>query len=126
MRASFRIMALAALLVAFASGVALADKQAYTTMTPEQIEKAIRAERQVYREAMEKVRALENSPADKKSPEYKASFDELIREAEDAKVNLDSMREALDREIRFDPDLWLVELEIDELGDLFPVVKPEL
>jgi len=32
---------------------------------------------------------------DKKSPEYKARFDELIRAAEDAKVNLDSMREAL-------------------------------
>ncbi len=38
----------------------------------------------------------------------------------------DVMREALDREIRFDPDLWVVELEIDDLGDLFPVVKPEL
>ena len=37
----------------------------------------------------------------------------------------DAMRDALDRELRFDPDLWLVELEIDELGDLFPVVKPD-
>jgi len=36
------------------------------------------------------------------------------------------MRETLDRELRFDPDLWLVELEIDEFGDLFPVVKPDL
>jgi hypothetical protein len=37
----------------------------------------------------------------------------------------DLMREALDRELRFDPDLWLVELEIDDIGDLFPVVKPD-
>ncbi|MBB4007283.1 DUF1491 family protein [Allorhizobium taibaishanense] len=27
------------------------------------------------------------------------------------------------RERRFDPDLWLVELEIDQLGDLFVVVE---
>lgn len=25
------------------------------------------------------------------------------------------------REIRFDPDLWLVEIEADEIGDLLPV-----
>lgn len=96
MRELFRIIALTALLAVLASGVALADKQAYTTMTPEQIEKAIREERQVYRAALDQVRALENGPMDKKSPEYKARFDELIRAAEDAKVNLDSMREALD------------------------------
>lgn len=29
------------------------------------------------------------------------------------------------REARFDSDLWVVELELDELGDLFEVVKPE-
>ncbi|WP_156920748.1 hypothetical protein [Fundidesulfovibrio putealis] len=95
MRELFRIIALTALLAVLASGVALADKQAYTTMTPEQIEKAIREERQVYRAALDQVRVLENGPMDKKSPEYKARFDELIRAAEDAKVNLDSMREAL-------------------------------
>lgn len=31
----------------------------------------------------------------------------------------DALREVLDRETRFDPDLWIVELEIDEVGDLF-------
>ncbi|MFP5223074.1 MAG: hypothetical protein ACLGSA_12355 [Acidobacteriota bacterium] len=98
MRESFRIIALTALLAVFASGVALADKYEYTTMTPEQIEKAIRAERQVYREALAQVRALENGSMDKKSPEYKARFDELIRSAEEAKVNLDFMREALNEQ----------------------------
>lgn len=28
----------------------------------------------------------------------------------------------LDREMRFDPDLWIVDLEIDDPGDLLPVV----
>ena len=41
------------------------------------------------------------------------------------RVEPDLMRETLDRELRFDTDLWLVELEIDELGDLFPLVKPD-
>jgi hypothetical protein len=37
-----------------------------------------------------------------------------------------ALRDAVDRELRFDPDLWLVELEIDEIGDLFTVVtEPE-
>lgn len=30
--------------------------------------------------------------------------------------------EHLERELRFDRDLWVLELETDELGDLFPVV----
>jgi hypothetical protein len=38
-------------------------------------------------------------------------------------------REAVDemmaRERRFDSDLWLVELEIDAIGDLFVVVEPQ-
>ncbi len=42
-----------------------------------------------------------------------------------ARVEAEVVREALDRELRFDSDLWLVELEIDELGDLFPVLKPD-
>jgi hypothetical protein len=37
----------------------------------------------------------------------------------------DAVRQALERELRFDPDLWLVELEIDEIGDLLPLVKSE-
>jgi hypothetical protein len=28
------------------------------------------------------------------------------------------------REIKFDPDLWLVELEVDEIGDLLAVSEP--
>jgi hypothetical protein len=35
----------------------------------------------------------------------------------------DVVRQSLERELRFDPDLWLVELEIDEIGDLLPLVK---
>lgn len=38
------------------------------------------------------------------------------------RVEADTMRETLDRELRFDPDLWLVEFEIDDLGDLIPLV----
>ncbi|WP_438749491.1 DUF1491 family protein [Pararhizobium sp. O133] len=30
--------------------------------------------------------------------------------------------EAIAREIRFDPDCWVVEIEVDERGDLFDVV----
>jgi len=29
------------------------------------------------------------------------------------------------REARFDSDLWVVELELDEIGDLFEIVKPD-
>lgn len=95
MLVTLRILVLATVLTAFMTGAALADKQAYTTMTPEQIEKAIRAERQAYREAMNQLRELENSGMDKKSPEYKARFDDLITKAEQMKVDLDWMREAL-------------------------------
>ena len=35
----------------------------------------------------------------------------------------EAMRQALERELRFDPDLWLLELETDEIADLFPVIK---
>ncbi|CDN47029.1 DUF1491 family protein [Neorhizobium galegae] len=36
----------------------------------------------------------------------------------------EAIREMLSRELRFDPDLWLLELEIDDVADLFEVVKP--
>lgn len=39
------------------------------------------------------------------------------------KADSDQVREALDREVRFDSDLWIVELEVDEIGDLLPVVS---
>jgi hypothetical protein len=35
----------------------------------------------------------------------------------------DAVRDALVRELRFDSDLWLVELEIDDVTDLFPLVS---
>lgn len=35
----------------------------------------------------------------------------------------DAVAELIARERRFDPDLWLLELEIDELEGLFPVVE---
>jgi len=34
----------------------------------------------------------------------------------------DAVRDVLEREIRFDPDLWVVELEIDEIDDLLTIV----
>ncbi len=37
----------------------------------------------------------------------------------------EAVREALERELRFDSDLWLVELEIDDTTDLFPLVRTE-
>ena len=40
------------------------------------------------------------------------------------KAEPDAVREILSRELRFDPDLWLVELETDDVADLFEVVKP--
>ncbi|SEH58045.1 hypothetical protein SAMN05216228_100450 [Rhizobium tibeticum] len=34
----------------------------------------------------------------------------------------DRIREMLERERRFDPDLWIIELEADDLGDIVPLV----
>jgi len=33
----------------------------------------------------------------------------------------DRVREMLERERKFDPDLWIVELQADELGDIVPL-----
>jgi hypothetical protein len=33
----------------------------------------------------------------------------------------DTIRQMLDRERKFDPDLWIVELEADDVGDIVPV-----
>ncbi|WP_160005420.1 DUF1491 family protein [Rhizobium sp. 18055] len=33
----------------------------------------------------------------------------------------DAIRQMLDRERKFDPDLWIVELEADDVGDIVPV-----
>ena len=40
------------------------------------------------------------------------------------KVEPSAIEEMLQRELRFDPDLWLVELETEEIGDLFEMVGP--
>lgn len=40
------------------------------------------------------------------------------------KAEPEAIREILARELRFDPDLWVLELEIDDVADLFEVVKP--
>lgn len=37
----------------------------------------------------------------------------------------DTVRETIDREKRFDPDLWVVEIEVDEIGDLIEVVSAD-
>lgn len=34
---------------------------------------------------------------------------------------LQEIRETLDRELKFDPDLWIVELETDDIGDIVPL-----
>ena len=38
------------------------------------------------------------------------------------KVSAEEVEAALARERRFDSDLWVVELEVDEIGDLIPLV----
>jgi hypothetical protein len=41
------------------------------------------------------------------------------------RVEREAVDEMMARERRFDSDLWLVELEIDAIGDLFAVVEPQ-
>lgn len=41
------------------------------------------------------------------------------------RVEREAVDEMMARERRFDSDLWLVELEIDAIGDLFVVVEPQ-
>ncbi|MBB3353826.1 hypothetical protein FHT70_003774 [Rhizobium sp. BK049] len=38
-----------------------------------------------------------------------------------ARSEPEAVRAILDRERRFDPDLWIVELEAEELGDMIPL-----
>jgi hypothetical protein len=45
-------------------------------------------------------------------------------EARAERAEPEAISEILSRELRFDPDLWLLELEIDDVADLFEVVKP--
>ncbi|AXV14752.1 DUF1491 domain-containing protein [Neorhizobium sp. SOG26] len=41
------------------------------------------------------------------------------------RVEAHEIADLLARELKFDPDLWLVELEIDDVADLFEVVEPD-
>ncbi|TDK37267.1 DUF1491 family protein [Rhizobium deserti] len=41
------------------------------------------------------------------------------------KAEPEAVRDMLVRELRFDPDLWLVEFEIDDVAGLLDLVKPE-
>jgi hypothetical protein len=36
----------------------------------------------------------------------------------------DLVRQMLDREAKFDSDLWIVELETDDMGDIVPLAAP--
>lgn len=94
MRHSF-LAAAATAFLALSGGPAFADKYEYTVMPPEQIEKALRLERQAYKSVMRKVKELENGGMDKASPEYKAKLEMLLNEAVERKVTIDSMVEAL-------------------------------
>lgn len=101
MRIAHRILMLAALagMLAFSS-VAFADKLDFSYLLPSQLEEAIRMERSSYNESLAKLRGLENSGQDKNSPAYKASFNELVKAAEEHRINLDLMREALHEQKR--------------------------
>ncbi|TWF54719.1 DUF1491 family protein [Neorhizobium alkalisoli] len=44
-------------------------------------------------------------------------FEKRLEKADPEKVG-----EAVAKELRFDPDLWLVELEVEEIGDLIDIV----
>lgn len=50
------------------------------------------------------------------SEEGERRFELRLRQAE-----REAVEQLLNKEQRFDSDLWVVELEIDEIGDLFPV-----
>jgi hypothetical protein len=60
------------------------------------------------------------------APAPQAVFDESRPddrrfEARLQRVEAPAAAEILARETRFDPDLWVIELEMDEVGDLFTV-----
>ncbi|MBB6483151.1 DUF1491 family protein [Rhizobium lusitanum] len=35
----------------------------------------------------------------------------------------EQVRETLDRELKFDPDLWIIELETDDIADIVPLAE---
>jgi hypothetical protein len=38
------------------------------------------------------------------------------------RADAEKMRATIDKELRFDPDLWLVEIEVEDIGDLIEIV----
>lgn len=97
MKITVRFAAALALAVCLCAPCAVlaADKQDYAAMTTPQLQEALRVEKQAYKSVRREVRRLVNGKMDKKSPEYKARFDSLTKEAENRKVTLDSVKEVL-------------------------------
>lgn len=56
-------------------------------------------------------------PAPQSMVEEEGRLFEIRLEAKDA----DTVRQMLDRELKFDSDLWIVELETDDIADIVPL-----
>ena len=72
--------------------------------------------RQRFRDGLETLYA----PAPQSLFDEEATGDRLF-EIRLLKAEAEAVRDMLDRERRFDPDLWIVELEGDAIGDLVPL-----
>jgi hypothetical protein len=51
------------------------------------------------------------------------SSGERLFETRLERVDADAVRQMLERERKFDPDLWIVELEADDVADIVPVTE---
>lgn len=72
--------------------------------------------RQRFRDGLETLYA----PAPQSFFDGEASLERLF-EIRIERKEPDRVREMLDRELKFDPDLWIIELETDDIGDIVPV-----
>ncbi|MBB3592026.1 hypothetical protein FHX08_002370 [Rhizobium sp. BK529] len=77
--------------------------------------------RQRFRDGLETLYA----PAPQTFFDEESSGDRLF-ELRLERVEPDQVREILDRERKFDPDLWIVELEADEVSALVPLARDQL
>jgi hypothetical protein len=75
--------------------------------------------RQRFRDGLETLYA----PAPQSFFDEEQSGDRLF-EIRLARAEPESVRQMLERERRFDPDLWIVELEAEEVDGLVPVAGP--
>lgn len=62
------------------------------------------------------------------APAPQSAFDEgqagdRLFEIRVSRSDPEAVRAMLERERKFDPDLWIVELEAEELGDMIPLAK---